>query len=136
MKIALTATAPDLDANVDPRFGRCPYFLVYDTDSSSFEAVENTSAALGGGAGIQAARFIAEHGATTVLTGHCGPNAHQTLSAAGIAVVVGCSGPIREAIEQFTTGQLAPAAAPNVGDHFGMGGGKGMGGGRGMGRGR
>ena len=150
MRIAITATGPDLEAKVDPRFGRCPYFLILETEDLSFEAVENSNAALGGGAGIQSARLMAERGVKHVLTGNCGPNAHQTLSAAGIEVIVGCSGPVREVIDQFKAGQLAAAAEPNVASHFGMGAesgdpagdtgpafgpGMGRGGGRGMGRG-
>ena len=133
MKIAVTATGRSLDDAVEPRFGRCPYFLIIDPDSLSFESVENPNAALGGGAGIQSAQLIAEKGAEVVLTGNCGPNAYQTLSAAGIGVVIGCSGTVRQVVEQFKAGQLSPSSQPNVASKFGMGGGSGMGAGRGMG---
>ena len=135
MKIAVTATGPSLDDAVEPRFGRCPYFLIIDPDSLSFESVENPNAALGGGAGIQSAQLIAEKGAEVVLTGNCGPNAYQTLSAAGIGVVIGCSGTVRQVVEQFKAGQLSPTSQPNVANKFGMGGGGGMGRGMGMGTG-
>ncbi|MCL5271346.1 MAG: NifB/NifX family molybdenum-iron cluster-binding protein [bacterium] len=107
MKIAVTATGPTLDAKVDPRFGRCPYFLVLGTDDLTSEALGNPNVALGGGAGIQSAQFMTERGVRHVLTGNCGPNAHQTLSAAGIGVIVGCSGTVREAVEQWRTGRLS-----------------------------
>ncbi len=153
MKIAITATGPTLDAAVDPRFGRCPYFLIVDPDDLTFEAIQNESVALGGGAGIQSAQLMAEKGVTFVLTGNCGPNAHQTLSAVGIEVIVGCSGVVRDVIQQFKTGQLSAVNQPNVASHSGMagppqgqptplqqppmpGGGMGMGRGGGMGRGR
>jgi len=163
MKIAVTATEPSLDARMDPRFGRCPYFLVVETDDASFEAVENQSVSLGGGAGIQSAQLMASKGVQTVLTGNCGPNAYQTLAAAGIAVIVGCGGTVADAVEQFKAGQLNAAAEPSVAGKFGLGGapslpqemsmppqqppvagpqmgtggaGQGMGMGRGMGRGR
>jgi len=123
MKIAITATGPDLEANVDPRFGRCPCFLIVETDDLSFEAIQNPNLALGGGAGIQSAQLAAERGVTQVLTGNCGPNAHQTLAAAGIGVIVGCFGPIRDVIERYKTGELSPVGGPNVASHFGMGGG-------------
>ncbi len=121
MKIVVTATIPSLDGSVDPRFGRCPYFVIVETDDLAFEAEENPNIALGGGAGIQSAQFINEKGVRFVLTGNCGPNAYQTLSAAGIEVIVGCSGLVRDVIEQFKTGRLAAANAPNVADHFGTG---------------
>jgi len=121
MKIALTTTAGDLEAQIDPRFGRCPYFLIVETDNLSYEAFENPNVALGGGAGIQSGQLMAEKGVQHVLTGNCGPNAYQTLSAAGIGVIVGCSGGVREVIEQYKSGRLSPEAQPNVASHFGMG---------------
>jgi hypothetical protein len=76
-----------------------------------------------------------------VLTGNCGPNAYQTLSAAGVQVITGIAGTIRDAIEAYKAGKLQAAAQPSVGAHYGMGAtpamglGRGMGGGMGMGRG-
>lgn len=121
MKVAVTTVEPRLDAQVDPRFGRCPYFLIVETDNLSFEAVENANQALGQGAGIQSARLMAERGVQCVLTGNCGPNAHQALSAAGIGVVVGCAGTVRQVVEQFKAGQLKPASTANVPGHSGSG---------------
>jgi len=141
MKIAVTSTGPGLDDNVEARFGRCPYFLIIDTDTMQLEAIENPNIALGGGAGIQSAQLMSEKGVTTVLTGNCGPNAFNVFGQAGIQVIVGVSGPVRDAVEQFKTGSLSSASMPNVASHFGMGGGRGigrgggMGGGMGMGRG-
>ncbi len=118
MPIAITAVAPDLGAQVDPRFGRAPFFLLV-TDDGSFEPLENPNAAAGGGAGIQAAQLLAERDVTHVLTGNCGPNAHRTLSAAGIQVVVGCEGVARDVLGRFRNGELGASAGPNVGSHFG-----------------
>ena len=137
MKIAVSATAPGLDAEVDPRFGRCQYFIIVDPESMEFEAVDNSNAMASGGAGISTARMIASKGVEAVLTGNCGPNAYQTLSAAGIQVITGVSGRIKDAIEAFKAGKFQSSSEPNVGDHHGMGMGMepGMGMGRGMGRG-
>lgn len=128
MKIAITSAAADLDAQMDPRFGRAQYLLIVDTESLEFEAVENPNIAAGGGAGIQTSQMIANKGAEAVLTGNCGPNAYQTLSAAGMKVYVGLSGPVRQALEAFKRGELAPIEGPSVPGHFGRGG---MGAGRG-----
>jgi len=112
MKIAVTTNECSLDAKVDPRFGRCSYFLIVETDDMTFEATENPNASLGSGAGIQSAQLMAEKGVEVVLTGNCGPYAHQALSAAGIEVVVGCTEAARQVIEQFKEGQLSPAVNP------------------------
>jgi predicted Fe-Mo cluster-binding NifX family protein len=122
MRVAVTATAPSLDAAIDPRFGRCAYFVLVETDDMSVEAVENASSALGGGAGIQAGQVMAQKGVRAVLTGNCGPNAHRTLDAAGIAVIPGCSGTVSEAVGRLTRGELRAASGPNVTSHSGIGG--------------
>jgi len=157
MKIAVTSTGPSLDDNVEVRFGRCPYFLIIDTDTMQFEAIENPNIAIGGGAGIQSAQLMSEKGVTVVLTGNCGPNAFNVFGQAGIQVIVGVSGAVRNAVEQFKADGFSSASGPNVASHFGVnaaptgptptgqpttgppgqggGMGLGMGGGRGMGRG-
>ena len=132
MKIAVAATGKTFDDEVESRFGRCPYFLFVDTDTMKTEAIENPNLALGGGAGIQSSQLMAERDVEAVLMGNCGPNAFQTLQAAGIEVFVGVSGRIHDAVEQFKSGTLSSAQSPNVAGHFGMG----MGGGRGMGGGK
>ncbi len=137
MKIAVSATTPDLDAEVDPRFGRCQYFIIIDPQSMELETLDNSNAMAAGGAGISTAQMIAGKGAEVVLTGNCGPNAYQTLSAAGVQVITGVSGSIKDAIEAFKEGRFQSSAQPSVGSHYGMGVGMGpgMGMGRGMGRG-
>ena len=135
MKIAVSSSGKDLSAQIDPRFGRCANFIIVETDDMSFEAFDNESIALGGGAGIQAAQFVASKGAGAVITGNCGPNAVQTLSASKVEVFVGQSGTVREVIERYARGDIKSTSTPNVADHYGMGKGGGMGRGMGMGRG-
>ena len=135
MKIAISATGASLDAEVDPRFGRCQYFIIVDPDTMQFEAVENSSAMATGGAGISAAQMIASKGVEAVLTGNCGPNAYQVLSPAGIKVITGVSGKVQDAIQSYKSGQLKAGSQSSVPSYFGLGRGPGMGRGRGMGRG-
>ena len=134
MKIAISATGPTLDAEVDPRFGRCQYFVIVDPQTMEFEALENSSAMAAGGAGISTGQMIAGKGVEVVLTGNCGPNAYQVLSAAGLQVITGVSGKISDAIEEYKLGTFSAAQQANVADHFGVGATPGMSGG-GMGRG-
>ena len=120
MKVAVTSRGTTLDDQVDPRFGRCAHFVIVETDDMSSEAIENSNAALGGGAGIQSAQRVAEKDANVVLTGNCGPNAFRTLEAAGIEVVVGVSGTVREVTERYAAGNLSATAGPSVESHAGM----------------
>ena len=131
MKIGVSSTGKDLDAQVDPRFGRCSYFLIVDTETMSFESISNESAMASGGAGIRAAQTVAKEGVKVVITGNVGPNAFQTLSAAGIKVFTVTFGSIKEAIEKYKKGELRETEAASVSSHYGMGGrGRGFGGGR------
>ena len=125
MKIAISATGKTLDAEVDPRFGRCQYFIIADTEKDGFEALDNSSATAAGGAGISAAQMISQKGVEAVLTGNCGPNAHQVFSSAGVKVITGVSGKIKDAIAEYKLGTYSVAQQANVPDHFGMGGGHG-----------
>ncbi len=134
MKVAISATGPSLDSEVDPRFGRCQYLIVADTDTMEFNGTENSNIMAGGGAGISTAQTVASLGAQVVLTGNCGPNAYQTLSAAGIQVITGISGSVKDAIDGFKAGKFKAISGPSTGAHSGMGGGMGSGGsGMGMG---
>ncbi len=155
MKVAVSSSGGDLDAQIDPRFGRCAYFIIVETDDMSFEVFDNENIALGGGAGIQSGQFVASKGAKTIITGNAGPNAVRTLSAAGVEVIVGQEGTVRKAIEDYKNKKLNSTTEANVADHHGMGnssvqdagvgdpprqgglgtgGGMGQGGGMGMGR--
>jgi predicted Fe-Mo cluster-binding NifX family protein len=128
MKICVTATANSLDAQIDPRFGRCSYLVIVDSETMQFEAIPNMAAGAAGGAGIQAAQTIASKGVKLLVTGNVGPKAFQALSAAGIEIATGAFGTVREAVEKYKRGELSKTGAPTVGGHFGMGG---RGGGRG-----
>jgi predicted Fe-Mo cluster-binding NifX family protein len=149
MKIAISSKGTDLEAQVDPQFGRCRYFIIVDSATEAFEVVDNKAAALSGGVGIQAAQTVVNAGADAVVTGSLGPNSTNALTAAGLKVYLGASGTVREALQQRDRGQLQDATksagdvqaggaaggyAPSVGR--GMGGGMGAGRRRGRGGGR
>ncbi|MCW4047534.1 MAG: NifB/NifX family molybdenum-iron cluster-binding protein [Candidatus Bathyarchaeota archaeon] len=119
--MCVSATSNNLDAQLDPRFGRCAYLVIVDSETLRYEATPNAAAATTGGAGIQAAQAIANKGVKLLITGNVGPNAFSALSAAGIEIVTSPSGTVREVIEKFKKGELQSTRAPTVGGHFGMG---------------
>ena len=92
MKICITSQGNNLESEVDPRFGRCAYFIIADTETLEFEPIENSSAQAAGGAGIQSGKLVSDKGVKAVLTGNCGPNAFQTLNAAGVEIYTGVIG--------------------------------------------
>jgi len=121
MKICITSEGNNLDSKVDPRFGRCQYFIIVDTQTLKFEAIQNPNIEAMGGAGIQSAQLVASKQVKAVLTGNVGPNAFQTLNAGGIDIYTGVSGSVKEAIEAYKSGKLKKTKSPSVGSKFGMG---------------
>ena len=146
MKIAITSTGTTMDSPVDPRFGRCSYIAFVDLETGQLEALANPFLDASGGAGTQAAQFVLDKGAAALLTGHCGPKATTVLSDAGVQVVNGISGTVREVVASYQKeeGSSADSAAskadaesrpPGRGRGRGLGQGRGAGGGGGAGRG-
>jgi len=121
MKLAVSVQGKDLKAQVDPRFGRAAGFLVVDEDSLESSYLDNSAGVNAShGAGIQAARTVADAGAKAVITGFCGPKAFQALQAAGIKVYTfEGQGSAAEAVEKYKAGQLAQAGTPNRPGHWG-----------------
>ena len=119
MKIAVSASEGSLDAQVDERFGRGKHFVVVDTDTMEVSVLENTQNFNAvQGAGVQSAANVANSGAEYVLTGHCGPKAFQVLGEAGVKVIVGVKGSIRDAVEAFNKGEYKPTEDADVSSHW------------------
>ncbi len=146
MKIAVSASGMDLKAQVDPRFGRCDYLLIVNTDNMDVEVCPNTYKDANSGAGTQASSLVVGKGALAVLTGNCGPKAMAVFDAENIDVYTSMAGTVQQVVDQFNKGNFTttstsnsqtPAAGQGMGGGRGMGGcgGRGMGGGGGRGMG-
>ena len=120
MKICISSQGNTLDSPIDPRFGRCQYFIIADTGNLEFEVVRNPNIDAMGGAGIQSGQLMANKNVKAVLTGNVGPNAFQTLQAVGIEVITGISGSVKEAIEKYKKGNFITAQGPSTVSHSGM----------------
>ncbi len=119
MKIVITSSGKELSSEVDPRFGRAGFFIVYDTDDDSYSVVDNEqNLNAPQGAGVQAGQIIVNSGASALLTGNCGPKAFNVLSAAGIKVYLGAKGTIQDAIAAFKADKLTLSNAPNKEGHW------------------
>ncbi|MEW8959478.1 MAG: NifB/NifX family molybdenum-iron cluster-binding protein [Moorella sp. (in: firmicutes)] len=121
MKVAVTAQGKDGAAAVDPRFGRCQYFVIADLDKNTIEVLANDNVGAGGGAGVATAQTLVNRGVEVVLTGNVGPNALRVLQGAGIKVYSTTASTVQAALEQWQAGKATPVSQPNVGPHSGMG---------------
>jgi predicted Fe-Mo cluster-binding NifX family protein len=119
MKVAVSAVGGSLDAAVDPRFGRAPYFVIVDSESGAAEAVPNASISEGHGAGVQTAQWVAQQGVEAVIAGSVGPNAFQVLDASGIGVYRSESGTVAEAVAALGAGRLTALTGASGPAHVG-----------------
>ncbi len=119
MKVCVSSQGPDLNSEVDLRFGRASQFIIYDTESGDYEAIDNKqNLQAPQGAGIQSAQRVVETGAKALITGHCGPKAYKVLSSAGTEIYLGAEGKVSEALEAMKAGKLDKAGGPDVEGHW------------------
>jgi len=120
MKICITSSGNNLDSNIDLRFGRCLFFLIVDTETLEFEAIENAYLEATGGAGVQAGQLMINKKVKVVLTGHVGPNAFQVLSSAGIEILTVISGTVKEVIVNYKQERYQTTTNSTVNSKFGI----------------
>lgn len=119
MKIAVTSRGTDLDAELDPRFGRAQYILILESDGTLLEVIDNSANRDAmRGAGIQAGKLIADRKVEVLLTGHCGPNAFRTLQAAGVKIGVEQGGTVKDALARLNREEVLFAKSADVDAHW------------------
>ena len=116
MKIAIASSGKNLDSSVDPRFGRCPYYLIVDSETDKFEMMENTAGRGFRGVGVSAAQMVANKGVKVVIAGNFGPNAVNVLTAGGIKIFTtsNLSLTVKQALEQYKKNELQSATAATI----------------------
>ncbi|MEW6242306.1 MAG: NifB/NifX family molybdenum-iron cluster-binding protein [Chloroflexota bacterium] len=123
MKLVITISGNTLESPFDARFGRAAAFCLVDSETGEWTVHENPALSASGGAGVQAAQFIAKLGAQAVISGAYGPNAFDTLSPAGIEMYLAPTGEsltAADVLALFKAGKLTKAeAATHAGHHGG-----------------
>ena len=113
MKICISASGRKEQSLLNSRFGRCPYFLIFNSQTGKWEAKENQSIAAFRGAGVSAAQKVLDWGCKAVITGNMGPNAFRVMEAAGIKVYLGDIGKsVAENLKMYREGKLSELAVP------------------------
>lgn len=109
MKICVTARASGIEAPVEERFGRAPYFVFVDTETGEAQSIANGFADAAGGVGPRAVQLVADSGADVLITGQMGGNAARALQASGIkAYTYRGAGRVADAVEEYSAGKLQP----------------------------
>ncbi len=121
MKLAITGGIPQIETQLERRFGRCAYFIVVDTETRAWEAFPNPAADARGGAGTQAAQFLANQRVEAVVSGHFGPNAFAALDAASIHMYSAQEGQVETLVDDFLAERLVRVTGSTGPAHHGGG---------------
>lgn len=106
MKIAISSGRPEPDSPLEPHFGHARWFLIYDTETAAWNAVENRPPAGGHGAGMAAASRVCDLSVQAVITGRMGPHPREMLDRAGIAVLRASGCTVQQALEAYQREEL------------------------------
>ncbi len=121
MKVAISSSGTTLESIIEARFGKCPYFIIYDTDSNIFSYIENKERQETEGGGIKVAQMISDVEVDSVITVNIGPNAYGVLSTDLIEVYSGVTGTVKNAINRFKNDELEPVSEPDAPPYSGTG---------------
>lgn len=88
MKAAITSTGNSLDSFVDSRFGRCAYFVVFDTESKSMEFIPNPYKEAEEEVGFSAVELIASKNVSKIISGEFGMKIKPVLDSLKIQMIV------------------------------------------------
>lgn len=120
MKIAISSEGETLKSNVDPRFGRAQYFIIFDTETNDFKAIDNKAITNASGAGTKAAQLLIDKGISVLISSNVGPNAMDVFDAADITVYKAIAGDIKVNLEEFLSGKLEKILEPTKKGHHGL----------------
>jgi len=88
MKIAITSKGNSLESLLDQRFGRCSYFVIYDTESKSIEFLPNPNKEIEEGAGPASVNLVAAKGVVKIVSGEFGMKIKSLLDSLKIQMII------------------------------------------------
>jgi predicted Fe-Mo cluster-binding NifX family protein len=103
MKIAITSMGDSVGSLISEKFGRAPYFIIYDTETQKSYSIKNDADKLEHGAGPNAVKKIMDEGCDVLLTGNLGGNALSAIKESGIKYFtqIDSSKKVKEVIEEY-----------------------------------
>jgi predicted Fe-Mo cluster-binding NifX family protein len=88
MKVAITSTGNALSSKLDSRFGRCTYFVIYDTETQATEYIPNPNKDHVEGAGPASVQLVASRGVKKVVSGEFGAKVKSIFDQLQIQLIV------------------------------------------------
>ena len=84
-----------MDSKIDPRFGRCAYFAVYDTGNNSVEFIPNPHKDAEEGAGPATVQLVSTFKVSKIISGEFGQKIKSLIDDLKIQMIV-LKGPERK----------------------------------------
>ncbi len=110
MKILFVTDEPTLESKIAKRFGHAKYYLIYDLEKNTFEAMENP----GHGEKHEVLYDLAEKGVKTFIVGNIGPGAYETAQEIGAEIYLARLMKAKDALEKFKNGELEKLEKPTL----------------------
>lgn len=88
MKVAITSTGNSLESTIDQRFGRCAFFVIYDTETGGVETLPNPNRDAQEGAGPASVQLVASRDVQKIVSGEFGVKIKSLLDSLRIQMVV------------------------------------------------
>jgi len=106
-----------LAGEVSQHFGRCPYYVLADTEEGDLRGYEiQANPLFGNHQPGSAPNYIAQLGADVILAGGMGPRAVEMFNRFGIDVATGVAGRVVDVINSYLSGELR-GTVPCAHDH-------------------
>jgi len=100
VKVIIPTTENSLDGEMDLRFARAPYFVIYDTEKKTTQIKQNPYKNGVRAVGTMVAQYIINEGIKIVVAKDVGPNAKMILDGTGIEIR-NFFGSVKQALAQF-----------------------------------
>jgi predicted Fe-Mo cluster-binding NifX family protein len=88
MKIAITSTGNNLESKLDQRFGRCSFFVIYDTETGGMEFIPNPNKEAQEGAGPASVQLVASRDVKQIISGEFGIKIKSLLDSLKIQMII------------------------------------------------
>ena len=88
MKVAITSSGNSLESKLDQRFGRCSFFVIYDSETKGMEFIPNPNKDAEEGAGPASVQLVASRNVQKIISGEFGIKIKSLLDSLKIQMIV------------------------------------------------
>ncbi len=88
MKVAITSTGETTESTLDMHFGRCAYYIIYDTESKAIEIIPNPNKDLEKKSGQKSVELLESRNVSKIISGEFGLKIKPQLDRLKIQMIV------------------------------------------------